>query len=345
MDKPLISVIVPVYNVERYLSHCIDSILTQTYENLEIILVDDGSTDSSRQICEDYADKDSRIKTIHKLNGGLADARNKGIEAASGEYCSFVDSDDYIAEDCIEYLYDMTSANSAQIAVCGYQKVYEGIFDSIPGGHNEEKMVKVYNSIDALSALLYQRGIISAAWGRLFKSELFGTVRFPKGRQHEDVAVMYKLFDQAGVIAVGSEKKYYYLQRSGSIIHSTFHWRRMDYIIFTQECIDYMQDRYPELVNAAVSRHFSACFELFASIGGGNACMISDNDTDRSGRKNNQDKATYQKARQKLVQEIKKHRGTVLHDRNARPANRIAAIGSYISVAAIQKLCRLKRRR
>ena len=335
MDKPLISVIVPVYNVERYLSRCIDSILTQTYENLEIILVDDGSTDSSGQICEDYADKDPRIKTIHKPNEGLADARNKGIEAATGAYCSFVDSDDYVAEDCIEDLYDMANANGAQIAVCGYQKVYEDISDGTPGENNTEKTIKVYNSIDALSALLYQRGIISAAWGRLFKREVFGTVRFPKGRQHEDVAVMYKLFDQAGVIAVGSEKKYYYLQRSGSIIHSTFHWQKMDYIMFTGECINYMRDTHPELVNAAVSRHFSACFEVLASISSGN-------DTDRSGRKNDQDQGTYQKACQKLVQEIKKHRKTVLYDRNARLVNRIAAIGSYISVTAIQKLCRLK---
>lgn len=335
MDRPLISVIVPVYNVERYLSRCIDSILTQTYENLEIILVDDGSTDSSGQICEDYADKDPRIKTIHKQNEGLSDARNKGIEAATGAYCSFVDSDDHIAGDCIEYLYDLASANGAQIAVCGYQKVYERTSDGIPGENNTEKAIQVYNSIDALSALLYQRGIISAAWGRLFRREVFGTVRFPKGRQHEDVAVMYKLFDQAGVIAVGSEKKYYYLQRSGSIIHSTFHWQKMDYFMFTRECIDYMKDMHPELVNAAVSRHFSACFEVLASISGGD-------DTDRGGRINDQDQGTYQEARKKLVQEIKKYRKTVLYDRNARLVNRIAAIGSYISVTAIQKLCRLK---
>ena len=325
MDRPLISIIVPVYNVERYLSQCIDSILAQTYENLEIILVDDGSTDNSGKICEDYADRNFRIKTVHKTNEGLANARNNGIEKAAGEYVSFVDSDDYIAKDYIEYLYDMVNANSAQIAVCGYQKVYETESNSISDETNTKKSVRVYNSFNALSALLYQRGVISSAWGRLFKRELFSTIRFPKGRRHEDVAVMYKLFDQAGTIAVGNQKKYYYRQRPDSIVHSAFDSRRMDYIIFTQECIEYMQDRHPDLENAAISRHFSACFELFASIG--------------------KNKKSYSKECEKLVREIKKYRKIVLFDHNARQINRMAALGAYISITAIQKLCCMQRDR
>lgn len=330
MDRPLVSIIVPVYNVESYLPQCIESILAQTYENLEIILVDDGSADSSGRICEEYADRDTRIQTIHNPNEGLAAARNQGLEVARGVYCSFVDSDDYIARDCIAYLYDMAIENNAQIAVCGYQKVYGGgsgnvLAENVLGRSKKKKAVGVYDTFSALSALLYQGGIIASAWGRLFRRKLFSEIRFPKGRQHEDVAVMYQLFDRAEKIVVGSEKKYFYLQRPGSIIHSAFDQRRMDYIVSTQECIEYMQGRYPELVNAAVSRHFSACFELLASMPPANAGMGNGN------------------AYRKLAQEIKKHRKTVLCDRNARLVNRLAAAGSYISIAAMQKLCHLKR--
>lgn len=347
MDRPLISIIVPVYNVESYLPRCIESIMAQTYENLEIILIDDGSTDSSGRICEAYADRDTRIRTIHKPNEGLADARNQGLEAARGEYCSFVDSDDHIARDYAAYLYDMASANNAQIAVCGYQKVYEGRAASL-SDKNDRRTISVYDSFNALSALLYQKGIIASAWGRLFCRELFSDIRFPKGRQHEDVAVMYRLFERAETVAVGKEQKYFYLQRPGSIVHSAFDGKRMDYIVSTQECIEYMRDRYPKLVSAAVSRHFSACFELLASlppagagIGNGNLGIISGNTCMYSGE-NDQDRAIYKEAYRKLVQEIKKYRKTVLSDRNARPVNRLAAAGSYLSVAAMQKLCRLK---
>lgn len=217
MDRPLVSIIVPVYNVESYLPQCIESILAQTYENLEIILVDDGSADSSGRICEEYADRDTRIQTIHNPNEGLAAARNQGLEVARGVYCSFVDSDDYIARDCIAYLYDMAIENNAQIAVCGYQKVYGGgsgnvLAENVLGRSKKKKAVGVYDTFSALSALLYQGGIIASAWGRLFRRKLFSEIRFPKGRQHEDVAVMYQLFDRAEKIVVGSEKKYFYLQ-------------------------------------------------------------------------------------------------------------------------------------
>lgn len=327
MRRPLISVIVPVYNVERYLSRCIDSILAQTYEDLEIILVDDGSTDSSGQICEAYAETDPRIRTLHKQNGGMSDARNAGIQAASGEYGTFVDSDDYIAEDCIEYLYEMTSANNAQIAVCGYQKVYEGTSGGIPGGNGAgnamkpegEKAITVCGSENALSRLLYQQGIIASVWGKLYQRDLFSAIRFPKGKWHEDAAVMYQLFDNARVIAVGNDKKYYYVQRQGSITNSAFDVRRMDYIQFTRDCIGYMGEKHPNLEAAAISRHFSACFELLAAMG--------------------KDKKFFLNEYNILIKEIKAYRKTVLFDANARAMNRVAAMGTYISITVLRKLC------
>ena len=321
MDRQLISIIVPVYNVEQYLPRCIESILVQTYKNIEVILVNDGSTDRSGKICEDYAQRDSRIRTIHKVNAGLADARNQGIQASAGAYCTFVDSDDCIAKDCIAYLYHMAITYRAQIAVCGYRKVYTA--GGVSCKKKTKSAIRVYDSTHALKALLYQRGIITSAWGRLYKRELFSTISFPQGSQHEDVAVMYELFDRAGTVAVGDASKYYYMQRPDSIVHSAFHERRMDYIRFTQDCIAYMQCRRPELVKAAVSRHFSACFELLASIGS--------------------DTKQHTEAYEELVSEIKKYRKTVLCDRQARAVNRMAAMGAYPSIAAVQRLCVMQR--
>lgn len=329
MSEPLISVIVPVYNVEKYIAACVDSILAQTYTNLEILLVDDGSTDSSGALCDEYARRDVRVRVIHQENEGLSDARNTGMQSAQGTYFAFVDSDDFIAGDYIAYLYGMIEKHHAQIAVCGYQKVYPGDENSCYGTrtdkHNSVNSEKVYRTEEGLRQLLYQRGMITSAWGRLFDASLFmhtDAIQFPVGKLHEDVAVMYKLFGAADTIVCGDEAKYYYLQRADSIVNQQFDRRRMDYIAFTGECIQFMEDFYPSLRKAAVSRHFSACFELLSCIENNNSYRIE---------------------YKQLVNEIKKYRHIVLWDANARLKNRLAAAGSYISVTGIRKLSRLFR--
>lgn len=329
MSEPLISVIVPVYNVEKYIAACVDSILAQTYTNLEILLVDDGSTDSSGALCDEYARRDVRVRVIHQENGGLSDARNTGMQSAQGTYFAFVDSDDFIAGDYIAYLYGMIEKHHAQIAVCGYQKVYPGDENSCYGTqtdkHNSVNSEKVYRTEEGLRQLLYQRGMITSAWGRLFDASLFmhtDAIQFPVGKLHEDVAVMYKLFGAADTIVCGDEAKYYYLQRADSIVNQQFDRRRMDYIAFTGECIQFMEDFYPNLRKAAVSRHFSACFELLSCIENNNSYRIE---------------------YEQLVNEIKKYRHIVLWDADARLKNRLAAAGSYISVTGIRKLSRLFR--
>lgn len=323
MNRPLISVIVPVYNVERYISRCVDSILAQTYENLEIILVDDGSTDASGRVCEAYKDRDARVRTIHRCNGGMSAARNAGIQAAEGAYISFVDSDDYIAENLIAYLYHLVSANCAQISVCGYRKIYEDGGDTVKRA--EERDVSVCGSEEALSMLLYQKGITASVWGKLFQKDLFASIRFPEGRWHEDAAVMYRLLEGAEVIAVGKEIKYDYVQRQGSITHSGFDIRRMDYIRFTRECIEAMRERHPDLERAAISRHFSACFELLAAMG--------------------TDQKDHQNEYNILVKEIKTYRRAILSDPSARAVNRAAAMGTFLMpVAVLQKLSRMMKR-
>lgn len=382
MNEPLISVIVPVYNVEKYVARCVYSILAQSYTNLEILLVDDGSTDSSGKCCDELGRNDTRVKIIHKENGGLSDARNIGMKAASGKYFAFVDSDDYIAEDYIAYLYGMIEKHHAQIAVCGYQKVYHsdentkntmrnsmridekhkynGVcrdkvtgngdtntdknssYRKRTGNNNKVDSEKVYSTEEGLRHLLYQQGMISSAWGRLFDASLFmhrNTQRtnakgeqllpssidllFPVGKMHEDVAVMYKLFEAADTIVCGDEAKYYYFQRSDSIVNQQFDRRRMDYITFTSECIQFMEDYYPNLRKAAVSRHFSACFELLSCIENNNS---------------------YRNEYKQLVSQIKKYRRTVLWDSSARLKNRLAAGISYISLTGIWKLSRLVRK-
>lgn len=317
MNEPLVSVIIPVYNVEKYLARCVDSVLAQTYGNLEVVLVDDGATDNSGELCDRYAREDARVRTVHKGNGGLSDARNAGMQAASGEYYAFVDGDDWIAQDYIAYLCSLMLENHAQISVCGYQKVYEMEENSISSA---DSSVRVYDAGEGLLHLLYQRGMISAAWGRLFHAALFSDICFPKGKLHEDVAVMYRLFDKADKIVCGDAKKYFYFQRRDSIVNGTFDRRRMDYISFTGECILYMEEKHPDLTKAAISRHFSACFDLLSSAGF--------------------DKKNHADAYGKIVHEIKKYRKVVLTDTQARRKNRLAAAGACLSIPAVQKLSR-----
>lgn len=324
MNEPLISVIVPVYNVEHYIKRCVDSILVQTYTNLEIILVDDGSTDRSGRICDEYAEIDLRVKVIHVNNSGQAEARNLGMDKAKGDYYAFVDSDDYIMTDYISYLYEIMQTKEVQISICGYQKITEQIENKKKIDNSLNKEIKVYDSKEGIFQLLYQKGIVTVVWGRLFKSKLFCNIRFPKGKLHEDVAILYKLFDAADKIACGAEEKYYYFQRYGSTMNKKFYRQRMDYLQFTDECIQYMEQNHPALTKAAISRHFSACFDLLSCIGN--------------------DKKNYIEEYMQIVREIKKYRKTVLLDSNARLKNRLAAAGAYISITTIQKLSRLIKR-
>lgn len=323
MNEPLISVIVPVYNVEHYIKRCVDSILAQTYTNLEIILVDDGSTDDSGKICDEYAKMDIRVKIVHQKNGGLSDARNTGIRQANGICYTFIDSDDYVAVDYIACLCRLLWENQAQIAICGYRKVLED-FEIKKNFDSEISTENLYYSEEALFRLLYQRKMITSVCGRLFRAELFEQIHFPKAKLHEDVAVTYRLFDAAEKIACTSAEKYYYFQRRDSIVNQKFRKQRMDYLEFTKECIQYVNRNHPQLTRAAISRHFSACFDLLSCIGN--------------------DKKIFAEEYLQIVQEIRKYRKRVLLDSNARFKNRLAAAGSYISITAIQRLSRLLKR-
>lgn len=241
--KELISVIVPVYNVEKYIGKCIDSIIAQTYDNLEIIIVDDGSADSCPQICDEYAVKDSRIKVIHKANGGLSDARNAGIDASCGDYIGFVDSDDCIEPDMYEKLYNALVSGNADMAVSNFTYVDDG-YNPIEE-RNALMPVKdeVISAKEALGRTLKEKGwYYVTAWNKLYKRALFDEVRFPVGRIHEDEFIVHRIYGSADRVACVSDSCYLYVQRSGSIMKTKYSIKNLDGIKALEERFDYCMD-------------------------------------------------------------------------------------------------------
>ena len=211
--KKLLSVVVPVYNVGKYLDRCIKSIINQTYKNLEIILVDDGSVDASGKICDKYAFKDKRINVIHKENEGLSEARNTGIKLSKGDYITFVDSDDYIDERMYEILIHDLEYYDVDIATCDYLRVED--YSKKTEISNE---VNIYGKKEALIKLLRNEEYKDYAWNKIYKKKLFDGVLYPKGRVQEDVATTYKLILNANSVSYNKSKLYFYLKRKGSIL-------------------------------------------------------------------------------------------------------------------------------
>lgn len=207
---PLISVILPVYNVEKYLKRCLNSILSQTYTNLEIILVDDGSTDQSGKICDDFAAFDFRVKVLHKHNGGVSDARNKGIENARGVYFTFVDPDDEIDSDYVEYLYNLIHENGVLLSLCTYRTRFS--WDNKQYSNESKKMgTEVLSSCKCIEKMLYSEdGVESTVYCKLYHRSLFSNIRYPYGKLAQDIGTIYKTLQKAKVIACGYQCKYTY---------------------------------------------------------------------------------------------------------------------------------------
>lgn len=220
--KELISVIVPIYNVEKYLNRCIKSIINQSYTNLEIILVDDGSKDNCPYLCDKWAKIDERIVVIHKENGGLSDARNAGIDVSHGNYLSFIDSDDYIHKDFIKVLYELCKKYDSDISMCG---VFETSKDEDCNCDLESS-----NECVKYSKTILERkdNILCVAWNKLYKKEVFKYIRYPKGKLHEDVAVINKILYYSNKIAITDLKLYFYFNNPNSIMRSTFSIKRLD---------------------------------------------------------------------------------------------------------------------
>lgn len=237
MKEDLISVVVPVYNVEKYLDKCVLSILNQSYQNLEIILVDDGSPDNCGVICDKYRQQDKRIRVIHKKNGGLSDARNAGIEIATGKYITFVDSDDYIDEDYIEYLYSLIKKYKVNLSFCKY------CVERSEPRNRENSLLKdeKCDKISAFEEILYARNFEVSACAKMYLRSQFKGIRFPVGKLFEDNATIYKLIEQNDYIALGYKSKYNYVIRKDSITTKTFTPSQMYLITASDEMCDYLK--------------------------------------------------------------------------------------------------------
>ena len=257
--NPLISVIVPIFNVEKYLNRCVDSIINQTYENLEIILVDDGSTDGCPGICDDYAKKDSRIKVIHKENGGLSDARNAGMKVAIGEYISFVDSDDYVIPDFIEKMLSILISERSDIAECNVAKFYE---DGSRELLCENEEVNSYSTSQGLSGLIAENPFKQHVWNKLYKADIALSTLFPKGKLNEDEFWTYRIFGKAEKVTKINKTMYCYFQRNGSIMGNKYSIRRLDALEAKAERQKYIESQFPELAQQAKIDFFESC--LFA---------------------------------------------------------------------------------
>jgi len=246
---PLISIIVPVFNVEAYVERCIESLILQSYQNIEIIIVDDGSTDNSGKICDKYRESDSRVKVIHKQNGGLADARNTGVDKAKGEYIAFVDSDDWVAADYVNEMYKVLVLNDSDIAVCKFQRVSQNRVIS----HKSNEVQKVYVREEAIKQLLYQK-ISTSVCGKLYKINLWNGVRFPVGKLYEDVETIYFIFNNCKKISSTNKIMYFYFFRNDSIVNQKFSISKMDYVENCRCLLENIKSDYPQFENAAISR-------------------------------------------------------------------------------------------
>ncbi len=254
--QEMISVIVPVYGVEKYLNRCIESITKQTYKNLEIILVDDGSPDHCPELCDEWAERDFRIRVIHKANGGLSDARNAGMKAATGAYIGFVDSDDWIDPQMYERLVIAMKRNQCDIAACGVKMVWES-------GLSDRILIMtpdcVLNRKEAQKALLEENLIKQPVWYKLYKTDCIKHVFFDVGYCHEDVLWSYRAIGAAEKVSLIEHIGYYYFQRKDSIMGVGYSLKRLDALKGYCRRYAYMKTEFPELADMALKAIWSRC--------------------------------------------------------------------------------------
>ncbi len=319
---PLISVVVPVYNVEQYLEKCIDSILGQTYPNIELILVDDGSTDGSSEICDKYAFEHDNIKTIHRENGGLSAARNTGVKASNGDYVGFIDSDDYISSVFYESLYSAIAQTGVSMAA-----MRRGV-DFFDGEEPDlERDIRFASNFELLTEeqyqveILYQRSWAGAVW-RLYARELAESVYFPEGLYYEDDETAYRYVHECERVAVlKATNLYAYRQRSTSIMRGAFNHEKMRSCLeITRRMLRNMSVWYPELTDATCSRCFSICRVVFSQVP-------------------SRDKET----QVILWEELQEYAKSVIRDPHARKRERLAALISTTGLAPFRAFCNIYR--
>lgn len=252
----LISIIVPVYKVESYLDRCIKSIISQSYQNLEIILVDDGSPDQCPHMCDMWAQKDERIKVVHKQNGGLSDARNTGIHVASGTVIGFVDSDDWLEKDFCKMLLTIMNANKCDIVACKYRKRYfqDEIFEI-----KETGSITILDRNQSMSALIEDDQVQQVVWNKLYRKELIEGITFAVGKCHEDEFWSYQVIGASEHLGIVDYMGYNYYQRSDSIMGSDFSIKRLDAIEAKLQRQKYLERNFPMLREQGLANLYFSC--------------------------------------------------------------------------------------
>ena len=325
--SPLVSVIVPVYNVRDYLEECLESLVLQTYRNIEIIVVDDGSTDGSGAVCNGYA-ADDRIRVFHKQNGGLSDARNYGLARSCGEWVSFVDSDDYVSPAFVETLLCAALDTGCDIAAIPTGKPFRDGENCQLSSSRSLEPAKSLPSSCVQRLMLYQVLDTGAPW-RLYRRALLGVDPFPKGLYYEDLASVYRIIHKVDQVAVlGCRDLYAYRIRSNGITRQSYkHIKAESALVIANNLYADISRWYPDLAVAAASRCFSLCRMVFAQIPVGGA-------------------ATKEALRDKsdLWNVIKEHRAVVLHDPHARKRERFAALVAHFGMSAFSLFCVVARK-
>ncbi len=261
-EGPLLSIVVPVYNVEQYLVKCLDSILSQTLTDFEVIAIDDGSPDNCGKILDEYAQKDTRIRVIHKENGGVSSARNTALDIAQGEYIGFVDSDDYIDPDMYEYLVDSIKKSGCDIVICGYHEV----------SNDEIKDIKIcerealITSREGILGLIEDKTYRGYLWNRLYKRELFDGIRFPETVVMEDLYVNHLLFEKVDKIHLLDKSLYYYIRREDSVTMKRRTKTDIAVFRYHMEAYNRLIDDFKETEMLLNSRRISAAFNVLLNI-------------------------------------------------------------------------------
>lgn len=305
----LISVVVPIYNVEKYLVRCVDSIINQTYSNLDIILVDDGSPDNCGSICDEYAERDNRVKVIHKENGGLSDARNEGIKIAKGKLITFVDSDDYVAINYVEELFRCMMTSRADLSVVEVDVVNENTPYSVERQTGDISIINNKKAIELALKISFRQ----SAWGKLYRTEIFNDIQFPKGLLYEDLAIVYNVLSVTKIIAISNAKLYKYEVRPGSIMQASFNINHYNSLIVTDNAMDFVKTNYPEFGDLSDCRRVYSYFTVLRRM------------------LNSSEKNKYKEQIDELKQRINKYSHHMIWKRNVKPSLKLRLISYKIS--------------
>lgn len=322
----MISVIVPVYNVEQYLDRCVNSIIHQTYRDLEIILVDDGSPDQCPQMCDEWSKKDNRIKVIHKKNGGLSSARNAGLDIASGDYIAFVDSDDYIDNQMLELMLDAAERNNAPVVCCGRIRVTTSTKVEMFTLPQE----KIFTGEEAIKEIFLSRAVEEAAWDKLYRAEIFANRRFPLGEINEDIVQTINILGSCDRIVHVGRALYYYCENYGSITKSGYNKNKAVVLSHLETIYSYISEMYPSLIENYCYLEARYCQGLLY-------LLLSDK------RVLDENRADYERAYSKFKSAFK----TINYGRRMPPKERIKGMliytGWYLALHNLKKRNKLRR--